>query len=103
VLGRLAEELGITAALGKSRLGKLALFLVLVRLAHQGSRLSAVRWAEDHAVAEILGLSPFDEDDLYAALDDLCARQEKIERTLYQRRLGLAAWACRWQLNCFAL
>jgi len=87
VLGRVAEGLGITAALGKSRLGKLALFLVLARLAHQGSRLSAVRWAEDHAVAEVLGLSPFDEDDLYAALDDLCARQEKIERTLYQRYL----------------
>ena len=27
---------------------KLALFLVLARLAHQGSRLSAVRWAADH-------------------------------------------------------
>lgn len=87
VLARMAEELGITAALGKSRLGKLALFLVLVRLAHQGSRLSAVRWAEDHAVAEVLGLSGFDEDDLYAALDDLCARQEKIEQILYQRYL----------------
>ena len=87
VLARMAEELGITAALGKSRLGKLALFLVLVRLAHQGSRLSAVRWAEDHAVAEVLGLSPFDEDDLYAALDDLCARQEKLEQILYRRYL----------------
>jgi transposase len=87
VLARMAEELGITAALGKSRLGKLGLFLVLVRLAHQGSRLSAVRWAEDHAVAEVLGLSPFDEDDLYAALDDLCARQEKIEQILYKRYL----------------
>jgi hypothetical protein len=54
---RLAEELGITAALGKGFLGELALFLVLVRLAQQGSRLSAVRWAEDHAVAEILGLT----------------------------------------------
>jgi len=86
-LARMAEELGITAALGKSRLGKLALFLVLVRLAHQGSRLSAVRWAEDHAVAEVLGLSSFDEDDLYAALDDLCARQEKIEQILYKRYL----------------
>jgi len=87
VLARMAEELGITAALGKSRLGKLALFLVLVRLAHQGSRLSAVRWAEDHAVDEVLGLTPFDEDDLYAALDDLCARQEKIEQILYRRYL----------------
>jgi transposase len=86
-LHKIAQELGITAALGTSRLGKLALFVVLVRLAHQGSRLSAVRWAEDHAVAEVLGLSQFDEDDLYAALDDLCARQQKIERTLYQRYL----------------
>lgn len=86
-LHKIAGELGITAALGQRRLGKLALLVVLVRLAHQGSRLSAVRWAEDHAVAEVLGLSPFDEDDLYAALDDLCARQEKIERTLYQRYL----------------
>src|SRR5512136_2703983 len=86
-LRSVAEELGITSALGKSRLGKLALFLVLVRLAHQGSRLSAVRWTEDHAVAEVLGLQAFDEDDLYAALDDLCARQEKIEQALYQRYL----------------
>ena len=64
---------------------------VLARPPHQGSRLSAVRWAQDHAVSEVLGLASFDEDDLYAALDDLCARQEKIERALYdqyQRRRG---------------
>src|SRR5208337_590423 len=88
ILNKIAEELGIASALGKSRLGKLALFLVLARVAHQGSRLSAVRWAEDHAIAEILGLSKFDEDDLYAALDDLCARQEKIEKALYKRYLN---------------
>jgi hypothetical protein len=35
-----------------------------------------VRWSQDHAVREVLGLASFDEDDLYAALDDLCARQE---------------------------
>src|SRR5271165_2901326 len=80
VLKQIADVLGLTAALGK-----LALFLVLVRLPHQGSRLSAVRWAQDHAVREVLGLASFDEDDLYAALDDLCARQEKIERSLYQQ------------------
>ena len=90
-LKQIADALGLTAALGKSLFGKLALFLVLARLAHQGSRLSAVRWAQDHAVSEVLGLDSFDEDDLYAALDDLCARQEKIERALYhqyQRRCG---------------
>jgi len=91
VLKQIADQLGLTAAIGHTRLGKLALFLVLARLPHQGSRLSAVRWAQDHAVSEVLGLDSFDEDDLYAALDDLCARQEKIERALYrqyQRRCG---------------
>jgi len=86
-LKQLADSLGLTSALGKSRLAKLSLFLILARIAHQGSRLSAVRWAEDHAVREILDLGPFDEDDLYAALDDLCARQEKIEQALYRRYL----------------
>jgi transposase len=91
VLKQIADQLGLTAAIGHSRLGKLALFLVLARLPQQGSRLSALRWAQDHAVSEVLGLASFDEDDLYAALDDLCARQEKIERALYhqyQRRSG---------------
>jgi hypothetical protein len=74
-LKQAASDLGISSALGQKKLGKLALFLVLARVAHQGSRLSAVRWARDHAVAEVLGLHPFDEDDLYEALDDLCASQ----------------------------
>jgi hypothetical protein len=83
-LKQIADRLGITAALGKSQMAKFSLFLVLARIAHQGSRLSAVRWARDHAVAEVLGLPSFDEDDLYAALDDLCARQARIETALYQ-------------------
>jgi transposase len=87
VLKQMAEALGLTAALGHTRLAKLALFLTLARVAHQGSRLSAVRWAQDHAVTEVLGLGTFDEDDLYAALDDLCARQEKIEQALFQSYL----------------
>lgn len=87
VLKAVADGLGLTAALGRSERGRLGLFLVLARLAHRGSRLSAVRWAQDHAVEEVLALPRFDEDDLYAALDDLCARQEKIEAALYARYL----------------
>lgn len=87
VLKQIADQLGITSALGKTEPGKLALFLVLARLAHRGSRLSAVRWAQDQAVEEVLGLSAFDEEDLYRALDDLCARQTKIEAALYARYL----------------
>ena len=87
VLQQIAQQLGIPQALGRHRSGKLMLFLVLARLAHQGSRLSAVRWARDHAVAEVLGLDGFDEDDLYGALDELCQRQEAIEQALYRRYL----------------
>src|SRR5579884_254054 len=87
VLKQITEALGISAALGHSRLAKLGLFLVLARVAHQGSRLSAVRWAKDQAVGEVLGLRKFDEDDLYAALDDLAARQEGIEKALFRRYL----------------
>jgi transposase len=87
-LKQVASDLGIPSALGQHKLGKLALFLVLARVAHQGSRLSAVRWARDHAVAEVLGIESFDEEDLYAALDDLCARQDKIEKALWRNYLA---------------
>ena len=86
-LQHVAAEIGIGSALGRNRAGKLALFLVLARIAHQGSRLSAVRWARDQAVAEVLGLDAFDEEDLYGALDDLSARQNTIEKALWRNYL----------------
>jgi transposase len=85
VLKQLAERVGLLRVLGTERWAKLVLFLVLARVAAQGSRLSAVRWATQHAVAETLGLQPFDEDDLYAALDHLAEEQELIEHALYRR------------------
>lgn len=91
-LKELAHRVGLVSALGQKRVATLALFLVLARVAHQGSRLSAVRWAADHAVAEVLGLLAFDEDDLYAALDWLATQQAAIEKKLYRayvQRTGL--------------
>jgi hypothetical protein len=81
-LHALASELGLMAALGPGREAKLALFMIYARVAWQGSRLGAVRWAEDHTGAEVLGLESFDEDDLYGALDWLQSNQERIERAL---------------------
>ena len=81
---RWPSESGIVSALGQKAVATLALFLVLARVAHQGSRLSAVRWAADHAVAEVLGLPAFDEDDLYEALDWLGTQQAAIEKKLYR-------------------
>jgi hypothetical protein len=83
-LKQLADQVGITRVLGPSAEGRLSLFLVLARIAHGGSRLSAVRWAGQHAVGDALGLGGFDEDELYAALDWLAGQQEHIEKALYQ-------------------
>ena len=91
VLQTVARQCGLVRALGSSRMAQLTLFLVLARIAHQGSRLSAVRWARDHAVQAVLGLNAFDEDDLYEALDWGATQQAAIEQRLYQdyvRRVG---------------
>jgi len=83
-LKQLADQVGLTRVLGTAPESKLNLFLILARIAHGGSRLSAVRWAQQHAVEDVLGLGGFDEDDLYAALDWLAGQQERIEKALYQ-------------------
>lgn len=83
-LKQLADQVGITRVLGNAVESRLNLFLILARIAHSGSRLSAVRWAKQHTVADVLALEAFDEDDLYAALDWLASQQERIERELYQ-------------------
>jgi transposase len=72
----------LRAVLGSDRQGKLALWQVIARCLDQGSRLSAVRLAGQHAAGAILGLTPFDEDDLYANLDWLAEQQESIEKRL---------------------
>ncbi len=87
-LKQLAERVGLLQVLGSERWATRVLFLILARVAAQGSRLSAVRWATQHAVAETLGLKHFDEDDLSKALDRLAAEQEHIEDALYR-------WAVR--------
>ena len=83
-LKQLADQVGLTRVLGSAAESKLNLFLILARIAHGGSRLSAVRWAKQHTVADVLGVEGFDEDDLYAAMDWLASQQERIERELYQ-------------------
>jgi len=82
-LHALASELGIVGAVGQAtRRQRLALYLIYARVGHQGSRLSAARWSEDHAVREILQVGNFDEDDLYDALEYLAENQSRIEAAL---------------------
>jgi hypothetical protein len=86
VLKTIAERIGVSQALGDERAGRLALVQVLARLIDQGSRLSAVRLAQSHAICEILGIKKLDEDDLYDNLAWLCDKQETIEKQLFRLR-----------------
>src|SRR5262249_34487487 len=83
-LTQLAERVGLLQVLGSERWAKRVLLLMVARVAAQGSRLSAVRWAAQHAVTETLRLQRFDEEDLYEALDRLAEEQEHLEEALYR-------------------
>jgi hypothetical protein len=85
---RVAERVGLVKALGTSPEGLRTLWQVFARCIDQGSRLSAVRLAGDHAVRAVLGLGGFDEEVLYRDLDWLDARQASMEVALYRRRRG---------------
>jgi transposase len=85
LIADIARQLGISAALGNTREGKLALWQVIARVIDQGSRLSAVRLAGYHAACDIVGLGKFNEDNLYANLDWLAEQQESIEDRLFRR------------------
>jgi hypothetical protein len=91
LLSQFARDLGIVAALGSDRQGKLALWQVIPRVLDQGSRLSAVRLAGGHAAGAALGMISFDEADLYANLDWLANNQADIEPRLFGRRTPASA------------
>jgi transposase len=86
LLYALAQQIGLTQALGPGREASLALWQVIARVIDQGSRLSAVRLARHHCAQELLGLARFDEDDLYANLDWLCEHQQGIEQRLFDQQ-----------------
>lgn len=84
VLNELAKRVGVSKALGNGKWSKLVLFLILARIADQGSRLSSLRWAQDHCVSEILGLTDVDLKDLYRAMDWVEEQQDCIEKQLFR-------------------
>lgn len=86
-VAKVAERLGIVQSLGRGRQARLALWQVIARVIEQGSRLSAVRLHETHALAEVVGLERgFNEEDLYGNLAWLCEHQATIEKRLFKMR-----------------
>jgi hypothetical protein len=67
---------------------ELVVGMIAERLLHPGSKLATTRLWKSSTLAEELGVEDADEDDLYAALDWLVLRQDRIERKLAGRHLG---------------
>ena len=84
-----ARRIGIVDALGSGFQGQLALWQIISRLIEQGSRLSAVRMGEVHALVEAIDLGKgFCEDDLYVNLAWLAENQAEIEDRLFESYQG---------------
>jgi hypothetical protein len=94
--GHVAAVLGMTRSLGlpglldrrPSRLRGLATALVVARVLAPASKLATAGWLSDTTLAGRLGIEGADENELYAAMDWLLARQARIERSLAGRHLA---------------
>jgi hypothetical protein len=76
---------------GKER--DLVMAMLVERLIHSSSKLATTRLWNSSTLAEEMGVEGCDENDLYAALDWLLERQERIEGKLAARHLQEGAYA----------
>ena len=67
---------------------ELVLAMIIERLIHPCSKLATTRLWHSTTLAEQLEVSDADEDELYAAMDWLLARQSRIEKKLAKRHLS---------------
>jgi transposase len=70
-----------------SRERALCVAMIVQRVIAPGSKLAMTRVFQQSTLASELGVEGADEDELYAALDWLLARQERIEASLARRHL----------------
>ena len=84
-----AKALGLPKLLGPAgRQRDLALGLIVARVIRPGSKLATSRWWADTTLGADLGLADASTDEIYAAMDWLAARQDRIQKTLAARHLG---------------
>ena len=88
VLGTI-RKIGLDTAIAakRSRERDLVVAMIAERLVHPCSKLATTRLWHTTTLAEELGVTDADEDDLYAAMDWLGARQDRIEQKLAARHL----------------
>lgn len=71
-----------------SRERDLVLAMVAARIAAPHTKLATTRWWHTSTLAEDFGVTEANEDDLYAAMDWLLARQDTIQKKLAARHLS---------------
>src|SRR5437899_2734003 len=69
----------------------LVLAMVASRIVAPSPKLATTRWWHTTTLAEDFGVADADEDDLYAAMDWLLARQDRIQKKLASRHLSAGA------------
>ena len=89
VLGMI-KKLGLDELIAsrRSRERDLVVAMIAERLLHPCSKLATTRLWHTTTLAEELGVTDADEDDLYEAMDWLVARQDRIEKKLAARHLS---------------
>jgi DDE family transposase len=89
----MARRLGLGRLLARqpSRERALCLAMIVQRVLGPGSKLAMSGAFAQSTLAAELGVEDADEDELYAALDWLLARQQRVEQTLARRHLGEGA------------
>jgi hypothetical protein len=93
--GHVEAVLGAATRLGVARLldrepspqRDLCMAMIVARVLAPGSKLATVRSLGRSTLASELGVEGCDQDDLYAAMDWLSDRQERIEQRLARRHL----------------
>src|SRR4029077_2748027 len=84
-----AQALGLAAVLGTaSRARDLALALIVSRVVRPGTKLSTLAWWPNTTLGVDLGVADASTDEIYAAMDWLTARQDRIEKKLAAKHLA---------------
>jgi len=83
------QRLGLASLLGSkpSRERELVLAMIAARIAAPHTKLATTRWWHTSTLAADFGVADASEDDLYAAMDWLLARQDAIQKKLAARHL----------------
>jgi len=83
------QRLGFAALLGArpSRQRDVVCAMVAARIIAPHTKLATTRWWHSSTLAEDFGVADADEDELYAAMDWLLARQDALQKKLAARHL----------------